>query len=88
MLTFTHAAGLLSPITDGVGQVLEKGLKPIGHVVGQVGNPSGEALINVEKQVKKEKGYSDEDNNKPDSELPGGERIGGKAQTGDNPLGL
>ena len=69
--------------------MLDKGLKPVGYVVGQVGNPAGEALTNVEKQIMKEKGYSDEiDHNKPDAELPGGERIGGKTQTGQNPLGL
>ena len=34
--------GLLSPIGDGLGQVLDKGLKPVGHVVGQVGHPAGE----------------------------------------------
>jgi hypothetical protein len=45
-------------------------------------------LSNVQKQAKKEIGYSDKDNNKPDSELPGGERIGGKPQSGQNPLGL
>jgi len=84
----TEKKGLLSPIGDGVGQVLDKGLKPIGHVVGQVGHPAGEALSNVQKQAKKEKGYSDEENGKPDKELPGGERIGGKPQTGQNPLGL
>ena len=83
------AIGLLSPIGDGVGQVLDKGLKPIGHITKQVGEPAGEALANVEAQAKKEKGYSDEiDHDKPDSELPGGERIGGNTQTGGNPLGL
>ena len=81
--------GLLSPAGDAVGQVLDKGLKPIGHFTKQVGEPAGEALQNVEKQVMKEKGYKDEiDHNKPDSELPGGERIGGNTQTGQNPLGL
>lgn len=46
-------------------------------------------MLNVEEQAKKESGYSDKlDHNKPDSELPGGERIGGKEQTGQNPLGL
>jgi hypothetical protein len=81
--------GLLSPVGDAVGQVLDKGLKPIGQITKQVGEPSGEALLNVEKQIIKEKGYKDEiDHDKPDSELPGGERIGGNAQTGKNPLGL
>ena len=69
--------------------MLDKGLKPVGQITKQVGEPSGEALLRVEEQMKKEKGYSGEiDHDKPDAELPGGERIGGKAQTGGNPLGL
>ncbi|KAK3057446.1 hypothetical protein LTR09_001630 [Extremus antarcticus] len=80
---------LLSPVGDGVGQVLDKGLKPVGYVVGQAAHPAGEALSNVQTQAKVEKGYSDKiDHDKPDSELPGGERIGGKTQSGQNPLGL
>jgi hypothetical protein len=42
----------------------------------------------VQKQVKKECAYINEDNGKIDKELPGGERIGGKEVTGGNPLGL
>ncbi len=56
-------------------------------VVGQVGNPSGEALLNVEKQAKEALGGG-EAKKKSDSEKPGGERIGGNAQTAQNPLGL
>lgn len=79
--------GLLSIVGDPVGQVLDKSLKPtLGSVTGAIGRPSGEALGNVEKQAKKEKGYTDED--LPEEERPGGERVGGKKQTGQNPLGL
>ena len=86
MILFT---GPLSIIGDPLGQVLDKGLKPIGQITGQVGKPAGEALQNVENQAKKEEGYSDKvDHSIPDSELPGGERIGGKTQSGQNPLGL
>jgi hypothetical protein len=78
--------GLLSPVGDVVGQVLDKGLSPLGHVVGSVGNPNGQALLDVKEHAKKEMGYSDEE--KPENERPGGARIGGNAQTGQNPLGL
>jgi hypothetical protein len=57
-------------------------------VVGAIGNPSGQALLDLQKRVKKEVTYTNEDNGKPDSEKPGGERTGGKQQTGQNPLGL
>ena len=58
-------------------------LKPLGVLTGGVGEPTGEALLNVERQAKEEIGYED----KPDQK-PGGERIGGNEQTGQNPLGL
>lgn len=80
--------GPLSFIGDPLGKVLGVGLKPLGHVTGAIGNPNGEALLEVQKQAKREHGFTNEDNGKPDKELPGGERIGGKEQTGDNPLGL
>ncbi|KXL48656.1 hypothetical protein M433DRAFT_2814 [Acidomyces richmondensis BFW] len=83
--------GLLSPIGDPLGQVLDKGLKPVGVLTGAIGRPSGEALQNVEKQAKKEKGYQGgyHDYEKAEAmENAGGERIGGKEQTGQNPLGL
>lgn len=70
-----------------MGQVLDKGLKPVGHVVGQVGHPTGEALLRTENNVKDKVAY-EKDEKKADKDLPGGERIGGKEQTGQNPLGL
>ena len=85
----TFSTGLLSPVGDAVGQVLDKGLKPVGQITGQVGQPTGDAMQNVEKEARKEKKWSDEDDpNKPESEMPGGKRIGGKEATGQNPLGL
>lgn len=45
-------------------------------------------MLEVQKQAKRDHAYSNEDNSKTDSELPGGERIGGKEQSGENPLGL
>ena len=79
--------GPLSTIGDPVGQVADKALKPVGAITGQVGKPSGEALMEVEDQAIEETGGR-ENPGKPDSEKPGGERIGGKAQTASNPLGL
>jgi len=83
--------GLLSPVGDALGQVLDKGLKPVGVLTGAIGRPSGEALENVENQAKKEIGYQGgyHDYQKAEAmENAGGERIGGKEQTGENPLGL
>ncbi|KAF1822813.1 uncharacterized protein K489DRAFT_409929 [Dissoconium aciculare CBS 342.82] len=80
--------GLLDYISEPIGKVLNIGLKPVGHVVGAIGDPNGQALLDLQKQVKKEVAYTDEDNGKPDPEKPGGERIGGKQQPGQNPLRL
>lgn len=74
-------------IGDPVGQVVEKGLKPVGALTGGVGKPSGEALLEVEEQAKEDMGIKAK-TEKPDSERPGGERIGGNEQTAKNPLGL
>ncbi|KAH9845637.1 hypothetical protein Tdes44962_MAKER06472 [Teratosphaeria destructans] len=77
--------GLLAPIGDTVGQVLDKGLRPVGHVTGQVGRPSGEALLRVQEAAKEDAGLKEPEK---EDDKPGGERIGGNAQTGQNPLGL
>ncbi|KAK3717469.1 hypothetical protein LTR37_005859 [Vermiconidia calcicola] len=78
--------GLLSPLGDPLGQVLDKGLKPIGHFTGQIAKPAGQALLDVKEQGKKDLGVDDKSREK--DEKPGGERIGGNQQTGQNPLGL
>ncbi|KAK0945029.1 hypothetical protein LTR29_003376 [Friedmanniomyces endolithicus] len=89
--------GLLSPVGDIVGQVLDKGLSPIGHVTGAIGNPNGEAILAVKEYVRKAMGGGDENDDeegdakeedKPKSEKPGGESIGGKVKSGQNALGL
>ena len=88
-------SGPLSAVGDPLGQILNYGLKPLGHVTGAIGNPNGEALLKV-RRVAEHEGVADgepkylpyQDNGKPDSELPGGVRIGGKKQDGENPLGL
>ncbi|TKA49324.1 hypothetical protein B0A55_13110 [Friedmanniomyces simplex] len=88
--------GLLSPAGDVVGQVLDKGLSPIGHVTGAIGIPNGEAFLAVKNYAKKAMGMEtdedDEDDKKDEAKRKngkaGGERIGGNAQTGQKPLGL
>ncbi|PPJ56423.1 hypothetical protein CBER1_05476 [Cercospora berteroae] len=91
----TQTKGPLSAVGDPLGQVLNYSLKPLGHVTGAIGNPHGEALSRVQRVAQHEgiadgepKYLPDRDNGKPDAQLPGGERIGGKEQTGENPLGL
>lgn len=69
-----------------MGQVLDKGLKPVGHVTGAIAQPNGQALLDVQKQATEENGYRDK--MKVDNGGPGGDSIGGKEQTAKNPLGL
>lgn len=78
--------GPLSVVGDPVGQVVEKGLSPVGHVTGKIGEPNGQAFLDVQKQIKEDVGYTDK--TKLDTKGPGGDRIGGNKQTGQNPLGL
>lgn len=81
--------GLLSAVGDPVGQVLDKSLKPtVGRITGGVGRPTGEAAERVHNVARNEHAYSRDDNDLPDEEKPGGKRIGGNAQNGQNPLGL
>ena len=54
----------------------------MGQVTGAIGRPSGDAAMSVKEQAKEEAGHKDKE------EKPGGERIGGNPQTGQNPLGL
>ena len=54
----------------------------MGQLTGAIGEPSGQAALNVKDQAKQEAGHKEHD------EKPGGERIGGNPQTGQNPLGL
>ena len=81
--------GLLSPLGNPLGKVVNVVTKPVGQLTGQIGNPSGEAMENLNKEVRKEKKFTDEDDpNKPESEMPGGEALGGKEQNAKNPLGI
>lgn len=81
--------GPLSIIGDPLGSALKTTLKPtVGRLTGAVREPSGEASNRVKQVARHEVGYSEEENNKPHEELPGGESIGGKTQDAKNPLGL
>lgn len=82
--SLTVYPGPLSIIGDPLGKVLGTAVKPLGAITGGVGKPAGEALMNVEKQAKEEKGWQDD----PNAKGPGGDPIGGKQQTAENPLGL
>ncbi|KAK5134438.1 hypothetical protein LTR08_006485 [Meristemomyces frigidus] len=78
--------GLLSLIGDPLGRVLNIALRPIGYITGAIGRPHGEALLAVEKRAKEEFGYVNQDHTKEERQPI--ERVGGKPQNGQNPLGL
>lgn len=81
------SAGVLSPVGDPVGQVLDKGLKPVGTVVNGVTGPFTDSVGAVTKPALEKVGLSGGKQDTND-EKPGGDRIGGNPQTGKNPLGL
>ena len=82
----SNSKGPLSPIGDPLGKTLDFTLgNTVGKVTSKVGDPPGEALLNAKKEGKNEIAYTNKD--RPKDEL-GGERIGGKPQTAENPLGL
>jgi len=86
--------GLLSPLLDPVGNVLGKGLRPIGAPLEYVTKPLGNAVGGITKPAlgplageKEERAEAIGGGNK-DSYESKKESIGGKLQDGDNPLGL
>ncbi|KAF2715725.1 hypothetical protein K504DRAFT_368011 [Pleomassaria siparia CBS 279.74] len=89
----TGSGGLLSGIGDPLGKVLNTGLKPLGYPLGKVTEPLGNALGGTTRgAVGPLMGHQDEK-----MEVVGGknsdsygkpEKIAGKEQTGENPLGL
>jgi len=80
-------AGLLAPLGDPLGKVVQAVVKPtVGTITKGVGEPTGDALRKVEVQAKREKGYTDDE--KPEEEWWGGKKLGGKDMTAQNPLGL
>jgi len=81
--------GLLHPVGDPVGRGLHTTLKPtVGAVTSKIGEPPGEAAERVQNTVRNAHKWEGDKKNVKDKDLPGGERIGGNAQTAKNPLGL
>ncbi|KAF1980415.1 hypothetical protein BU23DRAFT_548564 [Bimuria novae-zelandiae CBS 107.79] len=87
------SGGLLSPIGDPPGKALNTGLRPLGAPLEKVTGPLGDALGGGTRGVLGPLLGTKEER----SELLGGknvdsyskpEKIAGKEQTGDNPLGL
>lgn len=86
--------GLLAPLLDPVGNVLGTGLRPIGVGVEKLTSPLSSAIGGITKPAlgpvvgtKDEKAEILGGNNK-DSYEHKKESLGGKVQSGDNPLGL
>jgi hypothetical protein len=79
--------GLLSPLGDPLGKALNTGLSPLGSVVGGVTSPLAEGASKVTKPAVGALGLGGQ-KKEDESKGPGGESIGGKEQTGNNPLGL
>jgi len=75
-------AGLLSGILDPVGNVAGKALSPVGATVGAVTKPVTNTVGGVTKPLLDPVAGSVDDQKKGDG------KIGGKEQTGQNPLGL
>lgn len=87
-------SGLLSGIGDPIGKGLETGLKPVGVALSPVTNTLGSSVGGITKPAlgplvgeKKERAEVLGGDNK-DSYVHGKDSLGGRLQTGDNPLGL
>lgn len=74
-------AGLLSPLGDPLGKALNKGLSPVGSVVGGLAQPFGSGASNTDKLRGTSKDAEASSSQSHSS-------LGGKEQTGQNPLGL
>jgi hypothetical protein len=89
-----HVPGPLAPILDPVGRGLNTVLSPVGAVVSTIGQPITNTVGSITKPAlgpiagtKEEKAEVLGGDNK-DSYEHGKDSLGGKLQTGDNPLGL
>ncbi|KAF2010999.1 hypothetical protein BU24DRAFT_399134 [Aaosphaeria arxii CBS 175.79] len=91
----TSSGGLLSSVGDPLGKALNKGLRPIGYplekgVTGPLGNALGGTTRGALGPLMGEQHERMEvlggDNKDSYESTP--EKIAGKEQTGDNPLGL
>jgi hypothetical protein len=86
--------GLLSTIGDPLGKGLEKGLSPVGAALSPVTNTLSKTVGGITKPAlgpvvgaKEDKSEVLGGENK-DSYVHGKDSLGGRVQTGDNPLGL
>ena len=86
--------GLLAPLLDPVGNVLGTGLRPIGVGVETITKPLTNTVGRITKPVlgpvvgSKDERMEVLGGNNKDSYEHTKDSIGGKLQTGDNPLGL
>ncbi|KAJ4288556.1 hypothetical protein N0V90_011793 [Kalmusia sp. IMI 367209] len=87
------SGGLLAPLGDPIGKALNTGLRPIGAPLEKVTEPLGNALGGSTRGAlgpmlgsKDERSEVLGGNNKDSYSKP--EKIAGKEQTGQNPLGL
>ncbi|KAF2274760.1 uncharacterized protein EI97DRAFT_99369 [Westerdykella ornata] len=86
--------GLLSTVGDPIGKVLNTGLRPVGAPLEKVTKPLGDAVGGTTKPAlgplmgTKEERMEIIGGDNKDSYLHRPEKIAGKEQTGDNPLGL
>ncbi|PVH97065.1 hypothetical protein DM02DRAFT_616749 [Periconia macrospinosa] len=86
--------GLLSPIGDPLGKALNTGLRPIGAPLEKVTGPLGNAIGGTTRGAlgpllgDKDERMEVVGGNNKDSYESKPEKIAGKEQTGQNPLGL
>jgi hypothetical protein len=90
----TLSLGPLAPVLDPLGKGLGTGLRPVGVVVETLTKPVATGLGGITRPVlgpvtgeREEKAEVLGGNNK-DSYEHGKQGLGGREQTGDNPLGL
>ncbi|KAF2247132.1 hypothetical protein BU26DRAFT_342652 [Trematosphaeria pertusa] len=88
------SGGLLAPLGDPVGKVLNTGLRPLGAPLEKVTQPLGNAIGGTTRGAlgpllgEKDERMEVIGGNNKDSYEHKPEKIAGKEQTGDNPLGL
>lgn len=84
-----YAGGLLAPVGDPLGRVLETGLKPVGSGVGALTGPVAEGAAKTTKPLMDAVGMGDRGEIKEQEKRKQEYKpLGGKPQTGENPLGL
>lgn len=79
--------GLLSPLGDPLGKGVQATLSPVGAAVGGITSPIAEGASTVTSTATGALGIPDKGAEK-EKAAKDKESIGGKAQTGQNPLGL